>query len=84
MSMNLAESIQQQLLEITNKKFSLKYIKQNICPIFEFINNSNKNKFLIAGSQGIGKSTLSNIHLTHSVCPYLTHSISAVSPCVFS
>ena len=61
MSTNLFESIQKQLLEITNKKFSLKYIKENICPIFEFINDSNNNKFLIAGSQGIGKSTLSNI-----------------------
>ena len=61
MSMNLAKSIQEQLIEITNKKYSIKYIKQNIYPIFEYINNSKKKKFLISGSQGIGKSTLANI-----------------------
>ena len=53
MSMNLAKSIQEQLIEITNKKYSIKYIKQNIYPIFEYINNSKKKKFLISGSQGI-------------------------------
>ncbi|SVC54701.1 uncharacterized protein METZ01_LOCUS307555 [marine metagenome] len=61
MSKNLAESIQQQLLKITNIKFSLQYIKKNIYPIFEYINDSKKKKFLISGSQGIGKSTLSII-----------------------
>ena len=45
MSMNLAKSIQEQLIEITNKKYSIKYIKQNIHPIFEYINNSKKKKF---------------------------------------
>ena len=38
--MNLAKSIQEQLIVITNNKYSIKYIKQNIYPIFEYINNS--------------------------------------------
>ena len=46
-------------------KFSKKYIETYICPIFEYIISSKKNKFLMAGSQGIGKSTLMHILENH-------------------
>ena len=61
MSEQLIYSVQKQLIELTNIKFSKKYIETYICPIFEYIISSKKNKFLIAGSQGIGKSTLMHI-----------------------
>ena len=51
-------SIQKQLLELTNIKFSRKYISKFIIPIIEYIATSQKKKFLIGGSQGIGKTTL--------------------------
>jgi len=58
MSQKLIISIQEQLLELTHKNFSLKYIEGCLIPIFEYINNSKKKKFLISGSQGISKTTL--------------------------
>ena len=58
MSQKLTILIQKQLLEITNKKFSIKYIEKYLIPIFEYISKSKKRKFLVSGSQGIGKSTL--------------------------
>ena len=61
MSEQLIYSVQKQLIELTNIKFSKQYIKTYICPIFEYIISSKKNKFLMAGSQGIGKSTLMHI-----------------------
>ena len=61
MSEQLIYSVQKQLIELTNIKFSKKYIETYIYPIFEYIISSKKNKFLIAGSQGIGKSTLLHI-----------------------
>ena len=53
--------IQQNLKKLTNKNFSKKYISQFIIPIINKINNSKDNKFIIAGSQGAGKSTLAKI-----------------------
>ena len=53
--------IQQQLLITTNKKFSIAYISRSIIPIIDKIINTNDNKFLISGSQGVGKSTLAII-----------------------
>lgn len=53
--------IQQQLLITTNKKFSIAYISRSITPIIDKIINTNDNKFLISGSQGVGKSTLAII-----------------------
>jgi len=58
MKITIINNIQIQLLKLTKKKFSKKYIEIRILPIIEYIIYSNKNKFLIAGSQGIGKSTL--------------------------
>ena len=53
--------IQQNFKKLTNKNFSKKYISQFIIPIINKINNSKDNKFIIAGSQGAGKSTLAKI-----------------------
>ena len=61
MSTKIIDNIQKQLLNLTKKRFSKKYINTHILPIIAYIVNSNKKKFLIAGSQGIGKSTLVNI-----------------------
>ena len=58
MNTKIINNIQIQLLALTNKKFSKRYIEINILPIIKYIAYSDKKKFLIAGSQGIGKSTL--------------------------
>jgi len=57
----LIYSVQQQLIKLTDIKFSKKYIRNYICPIFEYIISSKKKKFIISGSQGIGKSTLLHV-----------------------
>ncbi len=54
----IVNTVQKQLLELTNYKFSKKYIISYIIPILDYIVFSNKKKFIISGSQGIGKSTL--------------------------
>ena len=61
MNHKIINNIQIGLFELTKKKYSKKYIKQYIQPIIEYILSSNKKKFLISGSQGIGKSTLVKI-----------------------
>ena len=53
----IADFIQKESFEEFKKKYSKKYIEMNIMPIIEFINESNNKKFLIGGSQGIGKSS---------------------------
>tara|TARA_Y100000741_G_scaffold39542_1_gene27593 strand:- start:1874 stop:2722 length:849 start_codon:yes stop_codon:yes gene_type:complete len=57
----ITDSIQKQLFDLTNKKFSIEYIKNYILPIIHYVVFSKKNKFIISGSQGIGKSTLLKI-----------------------
>jgi len=54
-------TIQKQLKDLTNKKFSKKYINKNIVPVINHIASSDKKKFLIGGSQGVGKSTLVDV-----------------------
>ena len=61
MNIKIVNNIQIQLLKFTKKKFSKKYINTKIIPIIKYIVNSDKKKFLISGSQGIGKSTLIKI-----------------------
>ena len=58
MNSKIVLTIQKQLKDITNKKFSKKYINKNIIPIIDHIVSSDKKRFLIGGSQGVGKSTL--------------------------
>ena len=50
--------IQEKIEIILKKKYSKNYIKLNILPIIDYINSSNENKFIIGGSQGVGKSSL--------------------------
>jgi len=61
MQIEINTLIQQNFKKLTNKNFSKKYISQFIIPIINKINNSKNNKFIIAGSQGAGKSTLAKI-----------------------
>ena len=61
MQIEINTFIQENLKKLTNKNFSKKYISQFIIPIINKINNSKDNKFIIAGSQGAGKSTLAKI-----------------------
>ena len=61
MQIEINTYIQENLKKLTNKNFSKKYISQFIIPIINKINNSKDNKFIIAGSQGAGKSTLAKI-----------------------
>jgi len=57
----IIDFIQKETLNLYNKKYSKKYIRYKIIPIIDYFHSSNKNKFLIGGSQGIGKSSLINI-----------------------
>ena len=61
MQIEINTFIQKNLKQSTNKTFSKKYISQNITPIITNINTSKNSKFIIAGSQGAGKSTLAKI-----------------------
>lgn len=58
MTNKIINSIEKQLYILTKKRFSKKYIHDYIIPIINYIISSKKKKFLITGSQGIGKSTL--------------------------
>jgi len=61
MKIDIITFIQEELKILTNKNFSKKYISQYIVPIINNIYNSKDNKFIIAGSQGAGKSTLAKL-----------------------
>ena len=61
MQKNIIDSIQNDFFELTNKKLSKKQIEKKILPIFFYIYNSKRKKFLISGSQGIGKTTILEI-----------------------
>jgi len=58
---DIIQLIQYQFKKLTNSNISHYQIKKFILPIIEFINYSPYNKFLISGSQGIGKTTLLKI-----------------------
>ena len=58
MQVEINTFVQEHLKQLTNKTFSKKYISQYIAPIINNINTSKDKKFIIAGSQGAGKSTL--------------------------
>ena len=61
MRLNINTFIQEELRVLTNKNFSKKYISQYIIPIINNIYHSKSNKFILSGSQGSGKSTLSKL-----------------------
>ena len=54
----LINSIQYQFNKLTNSSISQSQVKKFILPIIEYINYSPNNKFLLSGSQGVGKTTL--------------------------
>ena len=53
--------IQKELNNLIGKKFSKSYICKYILAIVEYIDKTNDKKFIISGSQGSGKSTLSKL-----------------------
>ena len=61
MQIQINTFIQEKFKHLTNKTFSKKYINQYIVPIIKNINDSKNYKFIIAGSQGSGKSTLTAV-----------------------
>ena len=61
MKTNIIKSIQYQFKELTNSNISQLEVKKFILPIIEHINSSPFNKFLLSGSQGVGKTTLLKI-----------------------
>ena len=61
MQIQINTFIQEKFKHLTNKTFSKKYINQYIVPIIKNINDSKNSKFIIAGSQGSGKSTLTAV-----------------------
>jgi len=61
MKIDIITFIAKELKILTNKNFSKTYISQYIIPIINNIYNSNDNKFIIAGPQGVGKSTLAKL-----------------------
>ena len=61
MQIQINTLIQEKFKKLANKNFSKKYINQYIVPIIKNINDSKNDKFIIAGSQGSGKSTLTAV-----------------------
>ena len=58
MKTNIIKNIQLQFKKLTNSRISEKEIINYILPLIDHIINNKKNKILISGSQGIGKTTL--------------------------
>tara|TARA_Y100001970_G_scaffold291467_1_gene428697 strand:- start:199 stop:1062 length:864 start_codon:yes stop_codon:yes gene_type:complete len=61
MKKNIELIIQKELENLTKKNFSKNYISNYILPIIDYIDKTNDKKFIISGSQGVGKSTLSKL-----------------------
>ena len=78
MNNKITINIQIQLYELTKKKFSKNYINTFIFPIIDYIISSKKTKFLIAGSQGIGKSTLIKI-LSYNIEKFFNKKVLSLS-----
>ena len=57
----LIDYIQREIHINYNKKYSKRYIQSKLIPVIKYICESESNKFLFGGSQGIGKSSLINI-----------------------
>ena len=61
MKSDIIKTIQYQFKKLTNSNIPKYQIKKFILPIIENINHSPYNKFLLSGSQGVGKTTLLKI-----------------------
>ena len=57
----IINSIQYYYKQITKSNISKTKVKEFYLPIIQHINNNTYNKFLISGSQGIGKTTILKI-----------------------
>ena len=53
--------VKKEYQKLTSKNLSNNYICNYILPIIDYIINTNDKKFIISGSQGVGKSTLSKL-----------------------
>ena len=61
MKKDIISIINKEYQKLTSKNLSNNYISNYILPIIDYIINTNDNKFIISGSQGVGKSTLSKL-----------------------
>ena len=58
MKKDIIAIIKKEYQKLTSKNLSNNYICNYILPIIDYIINTNDKKFIISGSQGVGKSTL--------------------------
>ena len=61
MKKDIISIVKKEYQKLTSKNLSNNYISNYILPIIDYIINTNENKFIISGSQGVGKSTLSKL-----------------------
>ena len=61
MTPEIVKFIQKNLIKMTNHSVSKNYIENFLFPLIKFINNNKSNRFLLSGSQGIGKTTMLQI-----------------------
>ena len=61
MKKDIISIVKKEYQKLTSKNLSNNYICNYILPIIDYIINTNENKFIISGSQGVGKSTLSKL-----------------------
>ena len=61
MKKDIISIVKKEYQKLTSKNLSNNYISNCILPIIDYIINTNENKFIISGSQGVGKSTLSKL-----------------------
>ena len=61
MKKDIISIVNKEYQKLTSKNLSNNYICNYILPIIDYIINTNDKKFIISGSQGVGKSTLSKL-----------------------
>ena len=61
MKKDIISIVNKEYQNLTSKNLSNNYICNYILPIIDYIINTKENKFIISGSQGVGKSTLSKL-----------------------
>lgn len=61
MKKDIISIVKKEYQKLTSKNLSNNYICNYILPIIDYIINTNDKKFIISGSQGVGKSTLSKL-----------------------
>ena len=61
MKKDIISIVKKEYQKLTSKNLSNNYICNYILPIIDYIINTNHKKFIISGSQGVGKSTLSKL-----------------------